>query len=193
MSIDDFGTRYSSLARISQFAVSELKIDRAFVSGMRHNEADLAVVKMVIELGKALGLRVVAEGIEVDADADELCPDGLSDRPGFPVRAADAGSGDPEWSRPPGSGRSAARHFAADQRAAPAAPPNSGRRHVRGEGARRSREPLAIEHFELAAGTLSKGLELDRVQAVVIGGLLLERLPQAELAVDAERRASRAT
>jgi EAL domain-containing protein (putative c-di-GMP-specific phosphodiesterase class I) len=80
VSIDDFGTRHSSLARISHFAVSELKIDRAFVSGMRHNEADLAVVKMVIDLGKALGLRVVAEGIEEEADADALtlmgCPIG---------------------------------------------------------------------------------------------------------------------
>jgi EAL domain-containing protein (putative c-di-GMP-specific phosphodiesterase class I) len=80
VSIDDFGTRHSSLARISQFDVSELKIDRAFVSGMRHNEADLAVVQMVIDLGKALGLRVVAEGIETDADAEALirmgCPIG---------------------------------------------------------------------------------------------------------------------
>jgi EAL domain-containing protein (putative c-di-GMP-specific phosphodiesterase class I) len=80
VSIDDFGTRYSSLARISRFDVSELKIDRAFVSGMRHNEADLAVVKMVIDLGKALGMRVVAEGIEIEVDAEELtrmgCPVG---------------------------------------------------------------------------------------------------------------------
>jgi EAL domain-containing protein (putative c-di-GMP-specific phosphodiesterase class I) len=80
VSIDDFGTRHSSLSRISQFAVSELKIDRAFVSGMRHNEADLAVVKMVIELGQALGLRVVAEGIELKEDAEALtrmnCPIG---------------------------------------------------------------------------------------------------------------------
>jgi EAL domain-containing protein (putative c-di-GMP-specific phosphodiesterase class I) len=80
VSIDDFGTRHSSLARISHFAVTELKIDRSFVSGMRHSEADLAVVKMVIDLGKALGLRVVAEGIETDEDAAALtvmgCPIG---------------------------------------------------------------------------------------------------------------------
>lgn len=72
VSIDDFGTRYSSLARLAGLDVSELKIDRAFVAGMRRNEADLAVVKMIIDLGKALNLRVVAEGIEEEADAAEL-------------------------------------------------------------------------------------------------------------------------
>jgi len=72
VSIDDFGTRYSSLARLAGLEVSELKIDRAFVAGMRRNDADLAVVRMVIELGQSLGLDVVAEGIEVEADAEVL-------------------------------------------------------------------------------------------------------------------------
>ena len=72
VSIDDFGTRYSSLARLAGLDVSELKIDRAFVAGMRRNQADLAVVQMIIDLGEALGLRVVAEGIEEEEDAEEL-------------------------------------------------------------------------------------------------------------------------
>jgi EAL domain-containing protein (putative c-di-GMP-specific phosphodiesterase class I) len=97
VSIDDFGTRYSSLARISQFAVSELKIDRAFVSGMRHNEANLAVVKMVIELGDALGLRVVAEGIEVELDADELCRLGCAIGQGFLFARPMPGNEVPAW------------------------------------------------------------------------------------------------
>ena len=99
VSIDDFGTRYSSLARISHFAVAELKIDRAFVSGMRHNEADLAVVKMVIELGKALGLRVVAEGIEVELDADELTRLGCPIGQGFLFARPMQGTEIPEWFR----------------------------------------------------------------------------------------------
>lgn len=99
VSIDDFGTRYSSLARISRFAVSELKIDRAFVSGIRHNEADLAVVKMVIDLGKALGLRVVAEGIEVELDADELCRLGCPIGQGFLFARPMPGTEIPAWAR----------------------------------------------------------------------------------------------
>lgn len=99
VSIDDFGTRYSSLARISRYAVSELKIDRAFVSGMRHNEADLAVVKMVIELGHALGLQVVAEGIEVELDADELSRLGCPIGQGFFFARPMPGTEIPEWIR----------------------------------------------------------------------------------------------
>jgi EAL domain-containing protein (putative c-di-GMP-specific phosphodiesterase class I) len=99
VSIDDFGTRYSSLARISRFDVSELKIDRAFVSGMRHNEADLAVVKMVIELGKALGMRVVAEGIEVEVDADELTRMGCPIGQGFLFARPMPGPEIPAWVR----------------------------------------------------------------------------------------------
>ena len=99
VSIDDFGTRYSSLARISRFAVSELKIDRAFVSGMRHNEADLAVVKMVIDLGKALGMRVVAEGIEVEVDADELTRMGCPIGQGFLFARPMPGTEIPAWAR----------------------------------------------------------------------------------------------
>jgi EAL domain-containing protein (putative c-di-GMP-specific phosphodiesterase class I) len=99
VSIDDFGTRYSSLARISRFDVSELKIDRAFVSGMRHNEADLAVVKMVIDLGKALGLRVVAEGIEVELDADELTRMGCPIGQGFLFARPMPGTEIPAWAR----------------------------------------------------------------------------------------------
>ena len=72
VSIDDFGTRYSSLARLAGLDVSELKIDRAFVAGMRQNQGDLAIVRMIIDLGEFLDLKVVAEGIEEEEDAAEL-------------------------------------------------------------------------------------------------------------------------
>jgi EAL domain-containing protein (putative c-di-GMP-specific phosphodiesterase class I) len=99
VSIDDFGTRHSSLARISHFAVSELKIDRAFVAGMRSSEADLAVVKMVIDLGKALGLRVVAEGIETDEDAAALTVMGCPIGQGFLYARPMPGTDVCEWAR----------------------------------------------------------------------------------------------
>jgi diguanylate cyclase (GGDEF)-like protein len=71
-SIDDYGTGYSSLAYIKQLAVSELKIDRAFVSGMEADRRNAAIVRSTIELGHNLGLYVVAEGVETDHEIAEL-------------------------------------------------------------------------------------------------------------------------
>lgn len=71
-SIDDYGTGYSSLAYIKQLAVSELKIDRVFVSGMEADRKNAAIVRSTIELGHNLGLTVVAEGVETDHEIAEL-------------------------------------------------------------------------------------------------------------------------
>jgi EAL domain-containing protein (putative c-di-GMP-specific phosphodiesterase class I) len=71
-SIDDYGTGYSSLAYIKQLAVNELKIDRAFVSGMEADKRNAAIVRSTIELGHNLGLTVVAEGVETDHELSEL-------------------------------------------------------------------------------------------------------------------------
>jgi diguanylate cyclase (GGDEF)-like protein len=67
--LDDFGTGYSSLAHLQQLPVRALKIDRSFISRMRDDQSAAAIVRATIDLGRALGLRVVAEGIE---DADTL-------------------------------------------------------------------------------------------------------------------------
>jgi len=71
-SIDDYGTGYSSLAYIKQLAVNELKIDRAFVSGMEADQRNAAIVRSTIELGHNLGLAVVAEGVETDHELGQL-------------------------------------------------------------------------------------------------------------------------
>jgi len=72
VSIDDFGTGFSSLAYVSDLAVGELKIDRELIRGIAsaNNHKSEAVVRTTIELGHSLGLRVVAEGVE-DADTYE--------------------------------------------------------------------------------------------------------------------------
>jgi diguanylate cyclase (GGDEF)-like protein len=69
LSLDDFGIGHSSLAHLRELDVDELKIDRSFVSDMRKDKQNAAIVRSTIELAHAMGLRVVAEGVE---DADTL-------------------------------------------------------------------------------------------------------------------------
>ena len=65
VSIDDFGAGFTSLAYLANLAVSELKLDRTFITGITNgNGRDLALVRATITLAHSLGLRVVAEGIE---------------------------------------------------------------------------------------------------------------------------------
>ena len=64
ISIDDFGTGYSSLTYLKRLPVDEIKIDKSFVLAMARNEGDAAIVRSTVDLGRNLGLRVVAEGIE---------------------------------------------------------------------------------------------------------------------------------
>ena len=72
LAIDDFGTGYSSLTYLKSLPVDILKIDQSFVAGLGQNLSDQAIVRTVVELAHALGLRVVGEGAENDAQADEL-------------------------------------------------------------------------------------------------------------------------
>lgn len=83
VSIDDFGTGWSSLAYLKQLPADELKIDRSFVMAMQSDKADRKVVEQVIALGHAFGLEVVAEGVENETVAQELASLGCDYAQGF--------------------------------------------------------------------------------------------------------------
>jgi diguanylate cyclase (GGDEF)-like protein len=80
IAIDDFGTGYSSLAHLQRFPVDALKIDRSFISGLKHNQEGETLIRTLVQLGKALSIETFAEGIEQQQELsllrDEDCDTG---------------------------------------------------------------------------------------------------------------------
>jgi diguanylate cyclase (GGDEF)-like protein len=83
VSIDDFGTGYSSLSYLKQLPIDALKIDKSFISGLRGDGADHAIVNAVVTLAKALNLKVTAEGVETVEQLNTLRKLGCDELQGY--------------------------------------------------------------------------------------------------------------
>ncbi len=109
VSIDDFGTGHSSLAALRKLPAAELKIDRAFVTDLATSEQARGIAKLIVQMAHTLGMRVVAEGVETEAQRDLLVGLGCDELQGYlfarPMSAAslalwadnDGASGDPTF------------------------------------------------------------------------------------------------
>lgn len=93
LSVDDFGTGYASLSQLQSLPVTELKIDRSFVSGMHLNQGNATIVRSTIDMGRQLGLSVVAEGVESVEELRALAKMGCDEAQGYylskPLAAGD--------------------------------------------------------------------------------------------------------
>ena len=93
IAVDDFGTGYSSLAYLTRFPLASLKIDRSFVADALSDAADATIVRTIIDMAHTLGFTVIAEGVELDAQAVFLRKLGCEQAQGYlfarPMPAAD--------------------------------------------------------------------------------------------------------
>jgi EAL domain-containing protein (putative c-di-GMP-specific phosphodiesterase class I) len=83
IAVDDFGTGYSSLAYLQQFPVDCLKIDRAFTHAISVSPESKALIRTLVQLGRDLGLRTLAEGVETTSEMDYLRDERVDEAQGF--------------------------------------------------------------------------------------------------------------
>ncbi len=101
VAIDDFGTGYSSMASLQQLSVDALKIDRSFITQMTHNKEGETIIRTLVQLGKALSIETLAEGIEQTHELSLLQGERCDSGQGFlfarPLEQADAAAFLRKW------------------------------------------------------------------------------------------------
>ncbi len=83
IAMDDFGTGYASLSSLQSFPFDKIKIDRSFVSKVHTNAQSAAIVRAVIGLSKALGIPIIAEGVETESERAFLRDEGCREIQGY--------------------------------------------------------------------------------------------------------------
>ena len=83
LALDDFGTGYSSLIYLRRFAFDKIKIDKSFLEAVESTGESAIIVHSVVHLGRALGLTVVAEGVETQAQLNQMREEGCTEVQGF--------------------------------------------------------------------------------------------------------------
>jgi EAL domain-containing protein (putative c-di-GMP-specific phosphodiesterase class I) len=81
--MDDFGTGYSSLSYLRRFPFDKIKIDQSFVRNLEHEPGSLEIVRAVVGLGNALGMSVLAEGVETPEQLAILTREGCEELQGY--------------------------------------------------------------------------------------------------------------
>jgi EAL domain-containing protein (putative c-di-GMP-specific phosphodiesterase class I)/FixJ family two-component response regulator len=97
LSIDDFGTGFSSMVQLTRLPFSEVKVDKTFVISAAQSEKSRTVIKSIVELGQSLGLRIAAEGVEDAKALDFLRNLGCDFAQGYLISRAIAGDAVPAW------------------------------------------------------------------------------------------------
>jgi diguanylate cyclase (GGDEF)-like protein len=97
LSLDDFGTGYSSLLRLQSLPVSEIKIDRAFVSRLSESASTVGIVRAIVDLAHALGMPAIAEGVETEAEWQALRDLGCDGAQGWHIAAPMSAEQATDW------------------------------------------------------------------------------------------------
>jgi len=83
ISVDDFGTGYSSLGHLKELPIDKVKIDRSFVHDLPDNRDSAAITRAIIQMGRSLGITVMAEGVELESQREFLAAQGCDELQGL--------------------------------------------------------------------------------------------------------------